>query len=310
MIVPFIKATSRSFSENPQLRQEILQHFPNTVFNETGDSFPPEKLIAYLKDADGVVLGTEKMDANVLRQLPNLKIITKYGVGLDNLDVDAAKLLGKVVGWTPGTNKRSVAEESLGFMLGLCRNLFFSGFQLKQGVWNKHGGMQLTGKCVGIVGCGNTGSEVLKLLQPFACDVLICDILDKSELAREYGARQVSFEELLPQVDVLTLHVPLTEQTHYMMNDTTLKTMKSSAFLINLSRGPVVSQESLKHALTEKVIAGAALDVFEQEPPTDLKFLALPNLMVAPHIGGNAHEAVLAMGRAAIEHLVNHFVKS
>ena len=139
---------------------------------------------------------------------------------------------------------------------------------------------------------------------------MICDILDKRGVVDTFGVTQVSLDELLAEADVVSLHVPLTELTQGMVNEEFLQKMKPTAYLINNSRGPVVNQKALKNALQEKKIAGAALDVFESEPPDDLEFLALPNLMVTPHIGGNANEAVLAMGFSAIRHLKGFFLDS
>ena len=249
------------------------------------------------------------MDRSVLEQLTNLKIIAKYGVGLDNLDVEAASELDICVGWTGGVNKRSASEQALGFMLGLCRNLFFSAFPLKQGQWVKDGGTLLTERCIGIIGCGNIGTDLVHLLQPFNCRILICALLNKSEVVDTFGVAQVSQVELLAEADIVSLHVPLTELTHFMVDEAFFQQMKPSSYLINNSRGPVVKQEALKKALQQKTIAGAALDVYESEPPDDLEFLSIPNLMVTPHIGGNADEAVLAMGRSAINHIKDFFFK-
>ena len=134
-----IKVTSRSFSSHPVLKQELLDFFPNSIFNTNGPPTGLIDIVEFLKDADAVILGLEKMDRAVLQQLNNLKIIAKYGVGLDNLDVEAASELDICVGWTGGVNKRSASEQALGFMLGLCHNLFFSSFPLKQGKWVKDG---------------------------------------------------------------------------------------------------------------------------------------------------------------------------
>ena len=257
-----------------------------------------------------MILGLEKMDRSVLAQLNNLKIVAKYGVGLDNLDVEAAKELGIAVGWTGGVNKRSASEQAIGFMLGLSRNLFFSSFPLKNGKWEKEGGRLLSGSCVGIIGCGHIGTDVVHLLQPYNCRILICDLLDKRGVVDTYRVTQVPLEKLLTEADVVSLHVPLTEITHFMVNEEFLQKMKPTAHLVNNSRGPVVNQQALKKALKENTIAGAALDVFESEPPDDLEFLALPNLMVTPHIGGNANEAVLAMGRSAINHIKDYFTNA
>jgi D-3-phosphoglycerate dehydrogenase len=302
-----IKVTSRSFSRHPILKQELLELFPNSVFNTEGPPTGLPNIAEFLKDADGVILGLEEMDLHVLQQLKNVKMIAKYGVGLDNLDVSSAEELGITIGWTGGVNKRSASEQALGFMLGLSRNLFFSSFPLKNGKWEKEGGSFLTEKTVGIIGCGHIGADLIYLLQPFNCQILICDILDKSGVVDTYGATQVLQDELLAEADVISLHVPFTELTQGMVNEEFLQKMKPTAYLINNSRGPVVNQKALKNALQEKIIAGAALDVFESEPPDDLEFLDLPNLMVTPHIGGSANEAILAMGRSAISHLKRHF---
>jgi len=305
-----IKVTSRSFSRHPLLKQELLDIFPNSVLNPNGPSSGLSNVVEFLSDADAVILGLEKIDRSILEQLSNLKIIAKYGVGLDNLDVEAASELDICVGWTGGVNKRSASEQSLGFMLGLCHNLFFSSFPLKQGQWIKDGGMLLTERCIGIIGCGNIGTEVVHLLQPFNCRILICDLLDKSGVVDTYGVTQVSQDELLAEADIVSLHVPLTELTHFMADEFFFQQMKQSAYFINNSRGQVVKQEALKKVLQKKIIAGAALDVYESEPPDDLEFLSLPNLMVTPHIGGNADEAVLAMGRSAINHIKDYFLNA
>ena len=195
-------------------------------------------------------------------------------------------------------------------MLGLCRNVFGSGFKLKRSEWEKYGGHQLSGKTVGIIGCGQIGSDVVKLLSPLHCNILVCDIDDKSDFCQKQLISQVSLEDVIEKSDIVSLHVPLTKLTHKMVDKNFLERMKKPAFLINTSRGEVVDQEALKNALNQSVIAGAALDVFYKEPPSDLNFLALPNLMVTPHIGGNAIEAVEAMGRSAIDHLVSFFFKN
>ena len=302
-----IKVTSRSFSRHPLLKQELLDIFPNSIFNPNGPSTGLRDIVEFLRDADAVILGLEKMDRSVLEQLNNLKIIAKYGVGLDNLDVEAASELDICVGWAGGVNKRSASEQALGFMLGLCRNLFFSAFPLKQGQWVKDGGTLLTERCIGIIGCGNIGTDLVRLLQPFNCRILICDLLNKSEVVDTFGVAQVSQVELLAEADIVSLHVPLTELTNFMVDEVFFQQMKPSSYLINNSRGPVVKQEALKKALQQKTIAGAALDVYESEPPDDLEFLSIPNLMVTPHIGGNADEAVLAMGRSAIHNIKDYF---
>jgi D-3-phosphoglycerate dehydrogenase len=304
-----IRVTSPSFSRDETLCRRLEERFGQVELNRQGVRYSGESLVRFLHGADGAIVGLEPMTREVIEALPDLKIISKYGVGLNNLDMDAIRERGIAVGWTGGTNKRSVAEQALCFMLGLCRNVFMTSRMLAGGRWHKHGGFQLSGRTVGIVGCGHTGSEVARLLPPLGCTVLIADIVNKRAEAEALGATQVELDELLRRADIVTLHVPLTEATRNMINADTLRAMKDTAFLINLSRGEIVDQPALRHALAHGVIAGAALDVFESEPCDDMELLAMDNLVATPHIGGNAREAVLAMGTAAIDHLEAFFHK-
>ena len=305
-----VVVTSQSFAKSTVLREELLRFFPNSVFNEDDKKLFGKELIEFINGADAAIVGVETIDSSVLEHTPELKIISKYGVGLDNIDQESLKNRDIFLAWTGGTNKRSVSELTLCFMLGLCRNVFGSSFKLKKLEWEKDGGHQLSGKTVGIIGCGHSGSDVVRLLAPFGCNLLVRDIVDKSNFCQEQGASQVSLEAVLEQSSIISLHVPLTKQTHQMVNANFLQKMKSTGFLINTSRGQVVNQEALKTALMQGEISGAALDVFVEEPPEDKDFLSLPNLMVTPHIGGNAIEGVEAMGRAAIQHLVLFFKNS
>ncbi|SNB47004.1 phosphoglycerate dehydrogenase [Geobacter sp. DSM 9736] len=302
-----IAATSPSFSKHNALRKELLDQFPQALLNVTGNRLEGEDLCEFIGDADGVIVGLESIDDRVLSMLPRLKMISKYGVGLDNIDCDACIKRGIQIGWTGGVNRLSVAEMTLGFMLALCRNIFASSFQLKSGTWNKQGGQQLSGKTVGIIGAGYIGKEVIRLLSPFNCRVLVNDIVNQDEFYREAGVVEASKEQIFRNADIVTIHTPLTSATRAMVNLDTLRMMKQSSFLINTARGPIVCPEDLKRALHEGLIAGAAIDVYDEEPPSDEELLALPNLICTPHIGGNAEEAVLAMGMSAIYHLREFF---
>ena len=301
MIDPAVSAAS--FCKNHVLIQELRAIYPEAKLNESGRVLQNEELIQFLTGFEAAIVGTEQITDAILAALPDLKFIAKYGVGLDNLDQRALENRGIGLGWTGGVNCRSVSEMALAFMIGLCRNLFVTSQKLHHGEWDKRGGVQLSGKTVGIIGCGHVGSDLLELLQPFRCNILICDILDKSDLCLRTGARQVEQRELLALSDLVTLHVPLTDVTRNMVDADFLAQMQSHAFLINTSRGAVVKEEDLEMALQSGTLAGAALDVFQIEPPTNASFLALPNLICTPHIGGNSMEAVLAMGRSAISHI-------
>lgn len=301
-----VSVSTVAFSTNAFLVEKLLSVFPEAKVNSSGTRITGEALIDFFHDAEGVIVGLERIDHTILDRLPNLKIIAKYGVGLDNIDLDACAQRGVVVGWTGGVNKRSVAEMVLGFMLALCRNLYITSNQLKQFIWNKSGGTQLSGKTIGLIGLGNIGKEVVQLLQPFQCQILANDIVDVSYFASRQQVKMVSKEELYKHSDIISIHTPLTQDTINLIDLIAMKKMKRTAFLINTARGEIVNETDLKYALQNHIIAGAALDVYSAEPPTDLELLRLPQLICTPHTGGNACEAVIAMGMSAIDHLVKY----
>lgn len=300
---PVIAATSPSFSRHPILQKEILRSFPNAKLNYDGQRFAGQSLLDYIQGAEALVVGLETMDSAAIDACPNLRMIAKYGVGLNNIDLDYCQEKGIKIGWTGGVNRRSVSEMVIGFMLGLGRNLYPTSNQLKGGVWNKSGGFQLTGKTVGIIGCGFIGKDLVSLLEPFQCNILVNDILDMGAFCELKGSRQVSLEELYAQSDFITVHTPLTPLTNNLLDKAAFAQMKPGAIVINTARGGIVNQADLKEALLSGQLGGAALDTYEEEPPEDPGLLDIPNLINTPHIGGNAIEAVEAMGMSAINHL-------
>jgi len=298
-----IAVSAVSFSKNEVLRNEILAIFPQTYFNVSGKILKNKDLVDFFADSKLALVGTEKIDENVLKNCPNLQFISKYGVGLDNIDLEACQKYGVQIGWTGGVNRLSVAEMALGFMLASSRNLFSTSLQLKNGIWNKNGGFQLSKKTVGIIGVGYIGKELVRLLKPFDCTILVNDIVEQSNFYKENNLLESSKEEIFQKSDFISIHTPLSPLTKHLICEKSLSLMKKNAFLINTSRGEIVKQDDLHYFLKNNLIGGAALDVYEEEPCQDLDFLTLPSLICTPHIGGNAQEAVLAMGRSAIEHL-------
>lgn len=299
-----VKVTTASFSRTAALRQALSTAFPDVIFRPTTPgALEGAGLIDFLSDADAAIVGLDPITESTLDALPKLRAICKYGVGLDNVDVAACLRRGVFVGWTPGVNRRSVAELTLGAMLGLARNIFPSATALSAGRWHKDGGFQLSGRTVGILGLGHIGTDVATLLGAFGCRILVHDLLDKGAICAAKGWQEVGFEQLLADSELLTIHTPLTPQTYRLFNAQTLAALRPGAILINTARGPIVDQAALKAALMSGALTGAALDVYDPEPPGDLEFLGLPTLLPTPHIGGNAQEAIVAMGMSAIEHL-------
>ena len=308
MTGPVVKVASRSFSKHPVLRREITDAFADVVFNESGATLSGEALVDFFGGAEGAVIGLEPITGALLDQCPELKIVSKYGVGLDSVDQDACRARGVAVGWTGGVNRRGVAEMALCLMIGLMRGILFSERRLRgEQNWDKDGGTQLSGHTVGIIGVGFVGKELVDLLRPFDCRILVNDIIDQADYYADNGLIEAAKEEIFEEADIITVHTPLDASTQGMIDMGMLRRMKESAFLINVARGGIVKQDDLKAALQGNWIAGAALDVFDVEPCEDVNFLTLPNLYCTPHTGGSAEESILAMGRSAIAHLVDHF---
>jgi phosphoglycerate dehydrogenase-like enzyme len=305
-----IAVVSRSFSQNPILRTELLERYSDVLFNDQGAALGGEALIAFARGRRKLITALERIDETVLAALPELEVISKFGVGTDMLDLEAMARRGIRLGWTGGVNRRSVAELTLAFMIVLLRNMPLSSLEVREGRWQRHGGRQLSGRTVGIVGCGHIGKDLVRLLRPFECRVLACDILDFPGFYAEYGVEPTGLEDLLRRSDIVTLHVPLDDSTRNILSGDRLDMMKAGALVINTARGGLVDETALKLRLADGRLGGAAFDVFAVEPPQDPELLRLPNFFATPHIGGGSEEAVLAMGRAAIKGLDENGVPS
>lgn len=295
-----IAVCSRSFSRHPVLRQELLARFPNSVFNDLGQEFNSEQLVGFLAGAEQAIVGLEKITYDVLSRLPELKLISKYGVGLDSLELEAFEKLQVKLAWQGGVNKRSVSELALGHMLSALRNLAELQQLVKAGGWNNKTGRELSGQCVGLVGFGHVGQDLALLLQNFGCRLLATDLLDKSKTAARLGVKMVSLEELFASADIVSLHIPLNAANRHLISEKYLSLMGPNSLLINTARGGLVDEAALFKLLSIKKIGAAAFDVLELEPPKDNVLLTLDNFFTSPHIGGSTAESILAMGRAAI----------
>tara|TARA_B110000240_G_C13407246_1_gene413636 strand:- start:128 stop:1090 length:963 start_codon:yes stop_codon:yes gene_type:complete len=301
-----VGVTTVAFSKNKTLVAQLQNTgFKKVLINVDGKRFTNEELILFLSLCDVAIVGLDKIDKSVLSKSPKLRAVSKYGVGLDNINFKDCKKYNVDVLHTQGVNKRSVSEMTLGFMLSLSRNLFLTSNLLKNGTWKKDGGMQLSGKKIGIFGVGNIGKDLISLLKPFNCEILVNDIVDQKKYYEENKLLEVSKEFIFKNADFITVHVPLDNTTENIINKKSLSTMKSSSFVINTARAGIINQEDLKWALKNQIIAGAAIDVYDNEPPLDKELILLPNLINTPHIGGNSKEAVEAMGISSINNISN-----
>jgi phosphoglycerate dehydrogenase-like enzyme len=298
-----VAVCSRSFSRNPVLRAELLARYQSVTFNDAGRQLSGDALVEFLSGHDKAIVALETIDESILARLPGLKVISKYGVGLDAVDVAAMRAHGKHLGWTGGVNRRSVSELVIAFAIAMLRHVPAAHREVLEGVWRQHVGGNLSGRTVGIIGCGHIGKDLVQMLKPFGCPILAHDIVEYPDFYAEHRVEAVGLESLLARSDVVTLHVPLDGSTRNLLDSRRLGLLKTTAVLINAARGGLVDEEALKQMLMDGRLAGAAFDVFAIEPPQDRELLSLRNFLVTPHIGGSAHEAILAMGRAAIDGL-------
>ena len=295
-----VAVASRSFSRHPVLRAELSAQYPNIAFNDEGRTLAGESLIAFLKGHERAIIGLERLDAAVFRALPDLKVVSKYGVGLDMIDLEAMARHCVKLGWTGGVNRRAVAELVIAFAVMFLRHVPTASAEMRDGVWRARVCRQLSERTVGIVGCGHIGQDLAALLRAFGCRVLAHDIRDFPEFYARHRIEPVGLDDLLRRADIVTLHLPLDATTRNLMSADRLALLRPDAILINAARGGIVDEGMLKTMLKSGRLTAAAFDVFATEPPEDMELLRLPNFLATPHIGGAAEEAILAMGRAAI----------
>jgi D-3-phosphoglycerate dehydrogenase len=253
-----------------------------------------------------VVRAKGEATAKIMDSAPLLKVIGRHGVGVDNIDVEAATERGIYVLNTPGVNNAAVAEHAVTLMLALSKRLIKADRAIRDGYWDfryEGFGQQMLERTLGIVGLGNIGSRVARICHAaFDMKILYCDEMEKPEVEQKLSARKVELEELLRSSDYVSLHVPALPTTHHLMNADRIGMMKKSAFLINTSRGTVVDGDALHAALRDERIAGAGLDVFEEEPlPRDNALLKLPNTVLSPHIASHTEEAMIAMSMVVVD---------
>jgi phosphoglycerate dehydrogenase-like enzyme len=300
-----VAVTSRSFSKHEGLRKELLKRYPQTKFNDSGKSLSGKDLVDFLSGYEKAITALETLDWSILKQLPKLQVVGKYGVGLDMINLQAMSDLGIKLGWTAGVNCRGAAELTLSLMIASLRKLTLCQKEIFAGRYRQIRGRGLTGRTVGIIGCGHIGKDLVCLLKPFKCKILVNDIVSYESFYQENNIEEVELEDLLRLSDLVTLHIPLDTSTRNIIGARELLLMKSDSILLNVARGGIVDESALLQALQNANIGGAAFDVMVQEPPVDFELLNLDNFLITPHIGGSTEESIWAMGMAAISGLDN-----
>ncbi len=281
----------------------VLQDERFTV--EKVDDSASQEFEAALAKADGLIVrSATKVDEELISRASALKAIGRAGVGVDNIDLRAASDRGIAVFHAPGGNTVAAAELTMALMLSLVRRVTEADRSMRQGEWDRAAfqGVELRGRTLGLVGAGRIGSEVATRCRAFGMDVLVYDPYLTAERAAGMGARLVELDYLLENADVISCHVPLSDETRGMIDSAAISKMKDGVFLINASRGGVISEEALVDALNHGAIAGAALDVYETEPlPADSPLRSAPNLVHTPHLGASTKEAQVGVATEVAE---------
>lgn len=301
-----ILITPRSFGKTSNVPFEMLNKYGYEIIrNEAGLKYSEDELLDIIEDVDGVIVGLDPITERVLKKGKKLKVVSKYGVGLDNIDLEAAKKLGIKVTYTPGANNESVADFAFSLMLTLSREVNKLDEIVRSNKWEKRIGTEVYGKTIGVIGTGAIGKGVARRATGFDMEILAYDLYPDEAFANTIGMKYVDKKTIMEKSDFITLHVPLTDEMYHFIDSKELNMMKKNAILINTSRGGIVNEDALYDALKEKKIAGAALDVYETEPPINHKLLKLDNVLLTPHCGASTIDATNRMGVIAVEGLVS-----
>lgn len=278
------------------------------ICNDLGRPMEYEDLADLVSDVDGVIAGVDVWDERLLARAPKLKAIARFGVGVDNLDLEACRRRGIVVSNCPGVNTNSVAEHALMLMLGLLRHLGECDRASRVGQWPRIMHYELRGKTVGLLGFGAVGRRLAALLAPFGVTVLAYDTFPNPDAAQALGVRLLSQEEVIAQADILSLHTPATPETIHLINRDTISSMKDGAFLVNTSRGVVVDEDAVAEALGSGKLAGYGADVFEHEPPTsDNPLFSMEQYLCTPHLAAESYENWTQTGILTAQALLDVF---
>jgi D-3-phosphoglycerate dehydrogenase len=269
----------------------------------------PEEYSKYLADADALIVRTGvNVDAAVLGMAPQLKVVGRAGIGIENVDLEAATAAGVLVMNTPGGNAVSVAEHTVALMLAMARSIPQAIASVKSGKWEmkRFLGTELRGKTLGVIGLGSIGREVVRRARGFEMRVVASDPYVNSRSAIDLGTTLMSLDELYAQADYITLHVALTTTTYGMLDETAFAKMKKGVRIVNCARGELIDGVALKKAIESGKVSGAALDVFQTEPPVGEPLLAFDNVLATPHIGGSTEEAQEAIGVRIAEQVLGY----
>ena len=297
--------TTTSFQDTPGVHHDLLAKAGFEIVRERGP-LPESRMLELAGQFDAYLCGDDAFTRAVIqRALPRMKVISKYGIGLDKIDVKAATELRVPVLFTPGVNHTTVAEHTFALLLAAVRNVVVEANHVAQGRWTRITGTELCGKTLAIVGLGRIGKEVAIRARAFGMNVLGYDVYWEENFARQHGIdRAENLEDLLRAADVITLHTNLTPETHHLINSGNIGLLKPGVVIVNCARGELIELDAIVRALKSKSILAYAADVLDQEPPPPgYPLLGLPNVVLTPHIGSRTFESVQRQATCAVENL-------
>ena len=300
-----ILVSSKSFGkEDSRAIKMLIDAGFEPVINPYNKALTQHEFSRMIQGAVGLIAGTEKIDRNLLKEANNLKVISRFGVGTDNIDLEAAKNKGIIVCNTPEAPTMAVAELTLSLILNLNRRISEVDRNLHSGIWKPVMGTLLNGKTIGIIGLGRIGRELVKLVEPFKLKLIAYDLFPDNDFISKYNIKMSSIENLLVESDIITLHLPLTSETRHFIGKKEFSLMKRDSIIINTARGELIDENELINALENKSIGGAAIDVFGVEP-YDGKLKEYNNVILTPHIGSYTKETRLKMEQETVDNLIN-----
>ena len=301
-----ILVTPTSFKKYQNTKaRELLEGFADEiVYNPYGRPLESGEISKLAADCDGYIAGLDYIDAAALKDISNLKIISRYGSGVDRVDIQMAKEKGITVTNTPGTNATAVCELAFGFMLSLARSIPRLNTAVINGQWPRNNGMELKGKTLAILGLGAIGRQLAKRALAFEMNVVAYDPYMDLGYATSNNIKSLSFDEAIKSGDFISLHMPLNPSTKHCINKEVIELMKNGAYIINTARGGLIDENAACVALHNNKLGGMALDAYEVEPVTDSPLTKLDNVISTPHTGAHTDEAISAMGMMSVKNLI------
>ena len=284
--------------------EKLMQYSDDLVFNSKGRPLTEDELIELLPDCEGYIAGLDQITGKVIESAPKLRAISRYGVGYERVDIEAAKRHGVVVTNTPGANSEAVGELTIAMLLAVARKVPYLDRTTRDGGWVRSNGVELMGKTMGIMGLGAIGRVVARCSAGFGMKVLAYDPYIDAAYCADHGIENCTFETILRESDVISLHLPLLDSTRHIIDAEAISKMKDGAILLNASRGGLIDEEAVYEALKTGKLGGLGMDAFETEPPKDSPLFEFENVVATPHTGAHTQEATANMARMSVENLI------